>query len=353
MSASLRWQRVLNHKGPAALDLGLAPRGTLRPLLGDFSDAGKNPVLAVFWSHDRTLKEWIELITEYRNSAYVWPAFLPIPKDPLFNRWTQGVEIEQLFLKNQRMRWIVRKFIARIRQRIMDKRVVGETDLYTTLPIPDTQAIRIYDVKTRSVYRFHMLTMQRLMSGSLLYSSYAIASPQTPLNPYTNIPWHTGQLISIVSQMLTVGARICRMPPLLLTDYRMSNFDTKTFFANHMSFLHTQAAISFFDNLDDSDAQEMFVETYDDLVSYANDTIYPHRVQQIRRLLKGLKKGDLLKRWKDVITSFWIFYNHKFMWKWDTIDDLLYAYQRLQRDTAVSCLLTPPIINVRVLIDGV
>lgn len=351
-----RFRRVLSHVGPGPVDLGIPPVGTLRPLLGDFRDAGKSSLLSVFWAYDRTLSEWISLITEYRYAFSLdsWPPFLKKPTTSSFYRWDQATELEKLFLKNQRMRWIVRKFISRVRRRVMEKRIVGDTDLYTTLPIPDNQVIRVYDVKTRSVYCFHMHTMVKLMSRSLLYSSYAIASPHTPKNPYTNIPWNIGQIISIVSQLLITGAQYCQTPSLLLTDYRASNFNIKTFLRNHSIFLNTQAAITFFSNLDDGDTKAMFLETYDDLAAYVNDPMVYNKVLRVRKILEKLTDKVLLKKWTDLITSFWIFYTHRFMWKWNTITDLVLDYRRIQHETYLLYRPKPavPITNITILVDG-
>jgi hypothetical protein len=352
---SERFRRVIEHTGPGPVDLGLAPFGTLRPLLGDFNDASKSAMLAVFWSHDRTMTEWIKLITEYRTvfANDWWPADLKRPQDPVFYRPEVAKELEQLFLKNQRMRWICRKFIARVRFRIMSKRIVGETDLYTMSAIPETHCIRVYDVKTRSVYQFHAHTMNKLILRSLQYSSYAIAAPHLPKNPYTNIKWNIAQLISITNQLLLSGSHYCRDIPYLLTLFRNSGFSIKTFFEKNVNHLQIEAAVHFFGDLDDADAKIMFLETYDDLCSYMDSHIYPLRIRRIRKVLEDTKDKELLQKWGKVITAFWIFYNHKIMWAWTDIAALTCSYHHLQRETVAKYLPRPSVeVNMVIIVDG-
>jgi len=351
---SERFRRVIEHTGSGPVDLGLAPVGTLRPLLGDFRDASKSAMLAVFWSHDRSITEWITLITEYRT-LYAndwWPVDLKRPREPIFYRPEVAKELEQLFLKNQRMRWICRKFIAKVRFRIMSKRIVGETDLYTMSAIPETQCIRVYDVKTRSVYQFHTHTMNKLILCGLKYSNYGIASPHVPKNPYTNIQWNIAQLISITNQLLLLGSNYCRDIPFLLTLFRKSCFSIKVYFEKNMKYLQVEAAVHFFGDLEDADAKIMFLETYDDLCSYMDGHIYPLRVRRVRKVLQETKDKELLRKWGKLITAFWIFYNHKIMWTWTDIGELKCSYHQLHKETVVKYLPPPPLVNMMIIVDG-
>lgn len=352
-----RFHRVLSHVGPGPIDLGFPKQGCLRPVIGDFRDACQSTVLSIFWSHDRTIKEWIELLSEYRlyQTQFTWPVFLEKPLSPLFCKQTHATELEKLFLKNQRMRWICRKFIARIRKRIMDKRIVGDTDLYTMCTIPESRCIRVYDITTRSVYLFHNHTMEKLVIRSLLYCSYGFASPHIPKNPYTNIKWNLWQLISITSQLMRAGSLYCKPIPFILTLFLKSKFSLKYFLEKNLRYLQVEAAIHFFEDLEDGDAKEVFLETYDDLCSYVDGHIYPLRVRRIRKLLKETKDRVLLNQWGTLITSFWIFFNHKFMWKWGDMAELTCHYHRLQRETVAKHFPKPDDepINIIILVDGV
>jgi len=349
-----RFRRVVCHSGTGLVDLGLAPKGTLRPIIGDFRDASKSILLSVFWSHDRTIKEWIDLIEEYRYGygEDTWPAFLKRPEKRVFYRRAEATELEKLFLKNQRMRWICRKFIARVRGRIMDKRIVGETDLYTMSPIPSHQCIRVYDVTTRSVYLFHKHTMIKLLLRPLYYSNYGFASPQSPKNPYTNIKWNLWQLINITSQIMSANALVCQPIPSILSWFLKSKFNVKKFVEQNLKALQIEAAVHFFEDLDDADAKTVFLETYDDLSSYMDGHIYPIRIHRIRKLLEVTKDKELLKKWTDIVTGFWIFYNHKYMWKWLSIAELTHYYHYLQRETAVKYLPKTVEVNMVILVDG-
>lgn len=348
-----RFKRVISHTGTGPIDLGLPPIGTLRPLLGDFSDSSKSSVLCDFWAYDRTVSEWIGLISEYRYmySDTTWPAFLQRPTQSIFNRKDKTAELEMLFLKNQRMRWICRKFIARLRKRVMDRRAVGDTDLFTMALIPQNQCIRVYDTMTRCVYFFHAHTMSKLIIRALLYGSYGIADPQTPKNPYTNIEWNSWQLIDITNQLLSIGAQYCRPIPFVLMLLRKSKFNIRKFFEKNTHFLQIEAAVHFFEDLDDAEAKEIFFETYDDLCYYIDAHSSPLRVRRIRSILQETKDKEIMKQWTLVVTSFWIFHNHKFMWKFIDIGELILFYRRFQTETLAK--YSPrTLINTTLYVDG-
>jgi hypothetical protein len=349
-----RFRCVLSHTGTGPINLGIPPIGTLRPLLGDFSDASKSPVLCDFWAYDRTVSEWIDLISDYRYkfSNNSWPAFIQRPTSSIFDRKDKATEIETLFLKNQRMRWICRKFIARLRKRVMDKRAVGDTDLFTMCPIPDNQCIRVYDTMTRCVYFFHAHTMSKLIIRALLYGTYGIADPQSPKNPYTNIEWNIWQLISITNQLLLTGAQHCKPIPFVLLLFRKCNFNINYFFEKNASFLQIEAAVHFFEDLEYAEAKEIFFETYDDLCSYIDGHLSPLRNRRIRSILEETKDKELMKQWTTLITSFWIYNNHKIMWKWLDMLELTVYYHRLQRETLAK--YTPTIsVNTNLYVDGI
>ena len=328
-----RFSRVVAHKGPGPIDLGVAKRGTLRPLLGSFDDASKSIVLTTFWSHDRTMREWLDLITTYRKPLFATTFTLPSGDIHPFDNIRQGKEIETLFLKNQRMRWLARKFIAAIRYRIMSKRIVGETDLYTMLPIPKERLVKIFDVKTRSVYQFHAYTIEKVLLQGLTYSSYGIPAPQIPKNPYTNLPWNTAQLVSITQQLLWCCAHACKIPNFILINFRQANFDTAQFYKLLQNYLNVTAAVAFFQNKEDPESHLVFLETYDDFISYAY-VVGPVATHYVRRLLEGKKcSPQLTQQWKTILTAFWIYQNHSTFWTWTSLATMVADFHILYKTT--------------------
>ena len=332
-----RFSRVVSHKGTGPIDLGLPKRGTLRPLLGSFDDASKSIVLIVFWSHDRTMREWIDLISEYRKPVFS-NGFSDLVSGDIhpFDTIRQGMEIEKLFLKNQRMRWLARKFIAAVRYRIMSKRIVGETDLYTTLPIPKDKLVKIFDVKTRSVYQFHAYTIEKIILQGLTYSSYGIPSPQMPKNPYTNISWNKAQLVSITQQILGHCAYTCKIPNFILINFRQANFDTKKFYKLLQNYLNITAAVTFFQNKEDPESHLVFLETYDDFISYAY-IVTPVATHYVRRLLEDkVCSPQLQQQWKTILTAFWIYQNHSTFWTWTSLATMVADFCILYKATLAA-----------------
>jgi hypothetical protein len=331
-----RFLRVISHKGTGPIDLGLPKRGTLRPLLGSFDDASKSIVLTTFWSHDRTMKEWIDLISEYRKPLFETTFVLPSGQIHPFDTIRQGKEIEALFLQNQRMRWLARKFIAAVRYRIMSKRIVGDTDLYTTLTIPKEKLVKIFDVKTRSVYQFHVYTIEKILLQGLTYSSYGIPSPQIPKNPYTNIPWNKAQLVSITQQILGHCAYTCKIPNFILINFRQANFDTKKFYKLLQNYLNITAAVTFFQNKEDPESHLVFLETYDDFISYAY-IVTPVATHYVRRLLEDkVCSPQLQQQWKTILTAFWIYQNHSTFWTWTSLATMVADFCILYKATLAA-----------------
>jgi hypothetical protein len=193
--------------------------------------------------------------------------------------------------------------------------------------------------------------MVKLISRALYYSTYGIAAPQFPKNPYTNIKWNIWQLINITSQIMRSNALICQPLPSVLSLFLKSKFNSKLFFEKNLKHLQTEAAVHFFEDLDDADAKIVFLETYDDLCSYMDGHIYPLRIRRIRMLLEDTKDKELMKKWTDIVTAFWIFHNHRFMWKWLDIGELTHYYHRLQRETALKYLPKTVEVNVVILVD--
>jgi len=319
---------------PGPPDLGVAAKGVLRPLIGDFHDSRKSYALQHIWAYDRTLTEWNALIKSYIEElpTKFWGLSLTSPSHPWHEYCKTGETIQAFFIQNQRMRWIARKWIMRCRTRIMKKRVIGIEDIYTCAPIPANARVQVFDYKTRSVYQFHTNTMIKLILTQLNYGSYGIPSPTAPKNPYTNIPWNIVQLISILSQITMNLMNHHRVIPELLYNYRVSGYNLAKFYAKSRIKLCINTAISFFKNTNDPDAQEIFIETYEDLADYTGLPLF--KSNTVKQLIKRQKiSKELYTSWVDLIISYWIYSNHAFFYKINRMEDFTTQFQSLFQKT--------------------
>ena len=273
------------------IDYGFPPRGSIR-FLG--SDA-LLPLQAK--SHDRTLREWCVLIHSMRT------AILQSEKQK------QDAEcLGKAFFDNQRLRWFVYRWIRNVRCKIMNKRIVGAEDMVTLRPIPAESLVRVYDIRARNTYQFHTNTIARMIFNNLMFSSYGIAAPQLPKNPYTNVPWTYGQILTIVTQIIRNYTYTHHAPSMTLLTYRLSNYSMPVFLKKYGVALKINAAQTLFAARDDPVTIEIYNETIDDIYSGNN---LPARSYYVMQLVKGRKlSAELLKEWNALVLTFWLYTNY-------------------------------------------
>jgi len=309
----------------------IPPRGSIRIayLPNTYNILWKVSTLTVF---ARTLTQWFDLFSIYnKHELNLCEPIDPNPENPFFNGKDFSNEGLTLLLKNIRYRWLLRKFVLNIRKRIMNKRIIGIEDLCTTIRIPEEFIVRIYDWKSKSIYLFHTQTILKLILEKLKYSSYGIAVPKLPKNPYTNIPFTLGQLIIIVGQIITNLAKNHRVIPDLLLSYRKCNYDIVNFFNVNKKDLHIHAACNFFSNKDDTDVREISGEIIEDIYTEHG------KLRGWTTVLKYVKertvRHDLLVRWDALLLSFWIYQNHLIYHGWSSFSRMIDEFYVLHKET--------------------
>jgi hypothetical protein len=324
--------------------------GKIRFLTGLANYSSLNWIHNSLFYRDRSIREWIDYLGELSQvpnfgpqvsifvlpSERAWNPDNPFP-DPWLHR-PQAAEFMYSFLMhNMRLRWLARKFVARIRARIMSKRIVGaDADVASGDPIPDTDAIRVRDIATRRTYVFHMSTMHTLLLGSLRFHCYGFSEPQHPTNPYTNIPWNIGQMISIFNQ---VCARRLenghRMPHELLIGFRNAGYVIEKFKHNFSSQLQLFAAKQFFMDTSSPEFLRVFEETVldilEDIDMPKDGRVYDH--VSARSVLPRL-----LLEWDDMAATYWIYYHFATVMhdRWRNYTDLNRAAADLYQRTLQS-----------------
>ena len=308
------------------IDYGVTPPGRIR--LFCFDDT--LPFTA--YSTDHTLTEWLKLIETTRASIF-GPA--------------NALRLEACFSTSQRRRWLARKWITHVRHRMMNKRVVGAEDLVTLLPIPAASRVSVYDVKSLRRYDFHTTTIIRTILHSLMINSYGIPSPHEPKNPYTNVPWSYGQMISIVGQIISNLGQRHRFPHYLLRAYRNANYNIKTFLKTAGQDLKISAAREFFGAEDDPVTKEIYGEVIDDIYSEENPPVGWKVVVELVK--KRMLSAELMKEWNNLVIAFWLYSNYKIFtnpfWSYKEIDD---HYRLLNRRSYIWWRTQPRKILPRV-----
>jgi len=220
--------------------------------------------------------------------------------------------LEGAFYASQRMRFLARVYLRKLRMRVAARRCPLQDDLNTCAPVPEGARVTVYDFPHRSVYTFHWKTLLRMCLTSLSFSQYGIAQPMTPKNPHTNLPWKLGQRISIVHQLAVCSLnRHTFLPPGLIW-YRESKYCIPAFYHAHYDALNLWAAHSFFSKPTDPDVRIICRELVDDLY---NDMWAFQRILRGDALVRESVKArtlpaDLMQAWDALLVSIWILENH-------------------------------------------
>jgi len=325
LSVVTRFARIMDaHRTKTPLNLGVSLPGTLRPLTSMFEDPTSSSLGHFFhshyWSHDRHLSEWLDFIKTWKD------------QEPAFRTLGMTVpDFETLFYKEQRMRWIARKWIRKLRLRCLNKHMADDADLFTTLPIPAESCVTVYDYKTRSCYKFHTNTMVKMILNSLTYASYAIADPQQPKNPYNNIPWTLAQSISITQQVTRNLSLLNRFVPVFISRWVMCGCDAKAFAKAWNRTLQIDAAVKLFEKPEQGEGYVLFCEVVEDL--YTNHCEISAGFVK-RYITRRQLPESIMKEWDTFVMSQWIWENHKIIYgKWKSPEELDSHFLRLHLHT--------------------
>ena len=290
------------------------------------------------YGFERTHKEWCQLYREYNQAPVILDGQKSTESlddinnsNPFLKSKQIAIHILRLHHLNNRIYFILLKFIQRRRLAVIHRRIVGEEDLYTTIRIPNHSLVAVHDFQTQSVYHFHTQTILRMILASLYYNSYGIARPSAPKNPYTNLEWTLPQLISIMQQITINMIRIHRIPPNILLAYHAYKYNIKKFSEMCLNELGIHAAIELFKNKNDTDTQAIYQETFEDFVVQEGLSVS----SSIRKSIYDRKLPvQLQKHWDNIIVSIWI-YNNLNIYHGDYVsyEDLTDGFTELIDDT--------------------
>ena len=320
------------------------------PINGDKNMVWLNDRLSI----PRTYREWSDLVSEFRTpvwntaphaatSGFKWkPPPYPDYKQgdylhPYFHRDVVATLLEGWWLRNQRLRWLCRKWIHRIRIRKIAQRQHGLVDLATCEAIPVAHRVTVFDVPSRSVYHFHTATIHRALLKDLLYQRYAVPAPTAPKNPYTNLTWTLGQMCVILDQIQgNMWRSRHRFVDCVLVKFRQAAYDVAEFqriFSKHLMF---RSAVAFFKDPTNDDWEDIYIETFDDIMSYSDVSLRNNQIRNVRNYLvhRSLPK-DILDLWDNLMIAYWIHENNGESLGFSTLEELYAEAARLTMQTHV------------------
>jgi len=309
--------QVVRIGGP--VDIGPPDPGMLRFLTHKWGSRSDSPFFRDIDAYDRTWKELILMRKKYESSLLqiVFPNAL--------------VDYENGMRKEMRVRALIRKWIGNVRRRVMLNKGVNEDDLYTTEAIPEGARVRVCDYKSQRFYDFHVTTIIRIFTSALFFNNWGIPDPQMPKNPYTNLTWNTGQLVSITQQIIACLNRSNRIIPSHLAQFRLGRYDVDRFFEDNVLALRIHAAQDYLKNLNDPDVMDSYIDTLNDLYDSSYE-VYTNQATVHRLVVTRKLSTDLLRRWDKLVIDNWIYTNHAhLMHPWKAYEDMIEELDELHK----------------------
>lgn len=331
----LRVDRFQRNMRGAPVDYGVAPIGTIRFFTIPPGTQGPWYITEIL-SHDRTLSELLTLIAAWKTGILPEKYDTPLESgNPFTSCRAAAVFLTELLAKELRLRWIAQKFIARLRERVYARRIVGaDADLCTTEPVPPHAAIYVRDIVSRSMYVFHVKTITNMIRNALNYSNYGIACPQPPKNPYTNKPWSYNQLMTICSQIIAYAHVSLRINhPADIYEFRLCEYDAAKYFLKHADRLNLQGAQSFFSEIHNNDLYNIRKEIIDDLYEIIGHDICSGWRTVSAFTVERLLPTNLNARWDKLLCSYWIYMNLNKVINFESHDTMLEEFTNLHSES--------------------
>ena len=255
-----------------------------------------------FYSNDRSITEWNDLFKMYRVWKEVPQREIDLDEqyNPFFHSKATGVLLQKEYEQQMKLRWLVQKWIQRLRTRLYRRRLVGETDLRTLEPIAKKDAVQVVCHTTKSVYQFHIHSIIRMIKENLYFEQWGRADPQEPRNPYTNQEWSLNQLIELIHQIQTIAVARREIIPSFLSQFVEARYSVKMFLNKYHLELGIDATNRFFKT---PESRIIRSEVLHQLFEQINKL---HKIN-LYRLIQNKKCPSVLQNcWELLIRNKWI-----------------------------------------------
>ena len=267
------------------------------------------------YCQDRTISEWNTLLTSYESWGTCpqkeWS--LGDRYNPFVHWKAVGLQLRTEYYRQMKLRWLVQKWVQRLRTRMYTRRLVGETDLHTLDPITPRDAIQIICHRTKSVYQFHVNSIISMIRENLSFEQWGRADPLPPRNPYTNQAWSTYQLMGLVQSLQIKLAERGKVIPSFLSQFVEAEYCVTNFYKRHKLQLGVDATTRFFKSPDSIGVRhELLYQLFEQIDKLD---------QQILRRYVERKEcpGYLQHHWEQLLQNKWIHdnygYSPKYGWR--------------------------------------
>jgi hypothetical protein len=286
------------------------------------------------YSYDKSLTEWQTLFESY-DAIKIFPQ-REIGSDEQYNSFfhckATGVLLRKEYEQQMKLRWLGQKWIQRVRSKLYQRRLVGETDLRTLEPIAKKDAVKVFCHTTKSVYQFHVHSIIRMIKENLYFEQWGRADPLEPRNPYTNQEWSLNQMIELIHQIQTIAVARRETIPSFLARFVETRYSVKNFLNRYHLELGINATNRFFQT---PESRIVRSELLHQLFEQINKL---HNVNLYRLILQKRCPPLLQNYWEILIHNKWIHdnygYSPRYMWR-DILEQTT-TIQRLYNKTLQS-----------------
>lgn len=153
--------------------------------------------------NEKTLQERLRLLLEYEPEAEE-------PRQKRYRRYDDNEEViganDRLFallLVEAKCRLAFKRLLNNWLKRRSDKIPLNTDDPITLCPY--NEPLIVYDITNRSRHCFESKSLMTNIYHQLRYSFGGFPKPLNPMNPITNIPFNTGQLLHIFDSAIRLG----------------------------------------------------------------------------------------------------------------------------------------------------
>jgi len=282
-------------------------------LLGSFT--GPEFLRIPLYCQDRTITEWNTLFTSYesydRCPQKEWS--LGDHYNPFIHWKAVGTHLRIEYQHQMKLRWLVQKWVQRLRIRIYKRRLVGETDLHSLEPITPRDAVQVNCYRTKSLYQFHLNSILRMIRENLSFEQWGRADPLPPRNPYTNQAWSLYQLMGLVQSVQIKLAERGKVVPSFLSQFVEAEYCVTKYYKHNKLQLGVDATTRFFQSSDSVGVRyELLYQLFDQIDKLDQQSIY----QCVKR---KECPGYLQHHWEQLLQNKWIHdnygYSPKYGWR--------------------------------------
>jgi len=293
-----------------------------------------HPMIQKYWYADMSLKQWIHLIESISAEVTETSLFFHLYPEHFVQT------VKQIFITNQRVRWLAWKVVQRWRIRIWMKRTQCNIDMIDMEPVADRDAIFVTDTRHRQIHRFHRRDVFQNLISNIGMSDEMLPYPRQPTNPWTNSPLTLAQTMSVCEQLVMDYAKRGKCPPVMFAAFCAARFDLKRFQADNSSLLAQHAICSYYSDLS-SDNQESVYETILQLLTDANLHYSP---SAIHRWLYQTPQTVLHAEWLRMVRDYTLYINLHVQIRptWVSTAYIVRDVRRLYNRMTPSHIVNPP-----------